>query len=202
MSEYLALPDGAGCFPQGFSGPVVLRITAGAAGLCAYGALTRSGAAFQTASTSALGSPPLQLLQPRRGRNPPGLGSSPFARHYLGNHTPERLPGGDPPAPLARVVFSSSGYLDVSVPRVGFRHPMCSGGDDTSSRCRVAPFGHPRISARLQLPAAYRSLPRPSSPAHAQASSMRPSLLKPQSFTIVRPIARVAGLHRRLHDDY
>jgi hypothetical protein len=28
MSEYLALPDGAGCFPQDFSGPVVLRIPA------------------------------------------------------------------------------------------------------------------------------------------------------------------------------
>ena len=25
MDEYLALPDGAGRFPQGFSGPVVLR---------------------------------------------------------------------------------------------------------------------------------------------------------------------------------
>ena len=25
-------------------------------------------------------------LQPRIGRNQPGLGSSPFARHYLGNH--------------------------------------------------------------------------------------------------------------------
>ena len=25
MSEYLALPDGAGSFPQDFSGPVVLR---------------------------------------------------------------------------------------------------------------------------------------------------------------------------------
>ena len=29
MSEYLALPDGAGRFPQDFSGPVVLRDTAG-----------------------------------------------------------------------------------------------------------------------------------------------------------------------------
>jgi hypothetical protein len=32
---------------------------------------------------------------------------------------------------------------------------------------RVSPFGHPRINARLQLPEAYRSLPRPSSPARA-----------------------------------
>ena len=39
----------------------------------------------------------------------------------------------------------------------------------TSSR--VAPFGHPRINACVPLPLAYRSLPRPSSPLCAQASS-------------------------------
>jgi hypothetical protein len=32
---------------------------------------------------------------------------------------------------------------------------------------RVSPFGNPRIKACLQLPEAYRSLPRPSSPARA-----------------------------------
>ena len=31
----------------------------------------------------------------------------------------------------------------------------------------VAPFGHPRIIARMQLPAAYRSFTRPSSPLYA-----------------------------------
>ena len=61
------------------------------------------------------------------------------------------------------VVFSSSGYLDVSVPRVSA--PVAEGG--AASRRRVAPFGNLRIRACLQLPAAYRSLPRPSSPAHA-----------------------------------
>jgi len=35
---------------------------------------------------------------------------------------------------------------------------------------RVAPFGHPGISACVPLPLAYRSLPRPSSPPCAQAS--------------------------------
>ena len=37
---------------------------------------------------------------------------------------------------------------------------------------RVAPFGHPGITARLQLPQAYRSLPRPSSPLDAKASTV------------------------------
>src|SRR3954467_3880957 len=36
---------------------------------------------------------------------------------------------------------------------------------------RVSPFGHPGISACVPLPLAYRSLPRPSSPLCAQASS-------------------------------
>ena len=39
---------------------------------------------------------------------------------------------------------------------------------------RVAPFGNPRIKGCLHLPGAYRSLPRPSSPAGAKASTVRP----------------------------
>ena len=37
---------------------------------------------------------------------------------------------------------------------------------------RVSPFGHPEITARVQLPQAYRSLPRPSSPLNAKASTV------------------------------
>ncbi len=37
--------------------------------------------------------------------------------------------------------------------------------------CRVSPFGNPRIRACLQLPEAYRSLPRPSSPIETKAST-------------------------------
>ena len=39
---------------------------------------------------------------------------------------------------------------------------------------RVAPFGNLRIIAYLPLPEAYRSLSRPSSPAGAKASTVRP----------------------------
>ena len=42
---------------------------------------------------------------------------------------------------------------------------------------RVSPFGHPGINACVQLPQAYRSLPRPSSPLGAKASTVRPLLL-------------------------
>ena len=75
------------------------------------------------------------------------------------------------------VVFFSSGYLDVSVPRVGFLTRIT--GHDSSW---VAPFGNRRIYACLLLPDAYRSLPRPSSPVRAKASTVRPSSLDQMSY--------------------
>lgn len=57
----------------------------------------------------------------------------------------------------------SSGYLDVSVPRVSSLAGDLNG--------RVSPFGNPRIKAYSQLPEAYRSVLRPSSPVHAKAST-------------------------------
>ena len=68
--------------------------------------------------------------------------------------------------------FSSSPYLDVSVQAVPLiqlwihcmihrRYPMW-----------IAPFGHLRINACLQLPAAFRSLPRPSSAPSAKAFTL------------------------------
>ena len=68
--------------------------------------------------------------------------------------------------------FSSSPYLDVSVQAVPLiqlwihcmihrRYPMW-----------IAPFGHLRIDVCLQLPAAFRSLPRPSSAPSAKAFTL------------------------------
>ena len=57
----------------------------------------------------------------------------------------------------------SSGYLDVSVPWVSSLSGDLNG--------RVSPFGNPRIKAYSQLPEAYRSVLRPSSPVHAKAST-------------------------------
>ena len=70
------------------------------------------------------------------------------------------------------IAFSSSGYLDVSVPRVC---PACA--VIRLSTDRVSPFGHPGINACVQLPQAYRSLPRPSSPLCAKASTVRRTCL-------------------------
>ena len=54
--------------------------------------------------------------------------------------------------------------------------------DDTSSKYRVVPFGNPRIKGHLHLPAAYRSLSRPSSALSAKASSLRPYQLNLYSY--------------------
>ena len=70
------------------------------------------------------------------------------------------------------VVFLSSAYLDVSVRRVSHLYKV-----GQPSAGRVAPFGHPRIIGRSRLPAAFRSLPRPSSPPGAKASPVRPPVL-------------------------
>ncbi len=58
-------------------------------------------------------------------------------------------------------VFFSSAYLDVSVQRV------CPLSGNTSSMYWVAPFGYLRITSYVPIPAAFRSLSRPSSPLRA-----------------------------------
>ncbi len=59
------------------------------------------------------------------------------------------------------IIFSSSRYLDVSVPWV---RPLSG---NMSSTCWVVPFGNLRIKGYVHLPEAYRSLSRPSSPLEA-----------------------------------
>ena len=69
--------------------------------------------------------------------------------------------------------FSSSPYLDVSVQAVPHVHLFDSMHVDTVLPYRVSPFGNLRIKAYLQLPAAYRSLSRPSSAPDAKAFPLR-----------------------------
>ena len=71
------------------------------------------------------------------------------------------------------VDFFSSPYLDVSVQAVPliylFIQYMIHGLDSMW----IAPFGYLRIISCLPIPAAFRSLPRPSSAPDAKASSLR-----------------------------
>ena len=105
----------------------------------------------------------MQSYNPWAARHP-GLGSSLFARHYLGNHYYFLFL-------LLLRCFSSEGWLPpFGVTRV--------------APCRVAPFGHPGITACVQLPQAYRSLPRPSSPLGAKASTVRRFVLDLKLFVL------------------
>ena len=89
------------------------------------------------------------------------LGSFPFARRYSGNRCFFLF------LALLRC-FSSGGSLHTA---------MYSLYDDWSSSSRVSPFGNQRIVGYLLLPAAYRSLSRPSSAPGAKASTLRSFLL-------------------------
>ena len=100
--------------------------------------------------------------------------------HFLAVHTPGTLlpPVWPLPRSLATtcgisIDFFSSPYLDVSVqavPPVLLLIQNTVTGLDSS---RIAPFGHLRIDAYLRLPAAFRSLSRPSSAPGAKAFPLR-----------------------------
>ena len=141
--EYLALADGPARFTQGFTCPALLRIPLLITLTYPYGAITPYGSPFQMIPVRrALN---LAVLQPRYCRNNIGLGSSTFARHYSQNHYCFLL------LRLLRC-FSSPGSLP------NLRQ------DDWPSTSRVAPFGYLRIISYVPIPAAFRSLSRPSSP--------------------------------------
>ena len=100
--------------------------------------LSPSAAAISNAFRFASPGNPAVLL-PRRCRNNGGLGCSPFARRYSGNHVCFLL------LQVLRC-FSS-----LRLPALRHAAP---------STRRVSPFGHPRIKGHLHLPAVFRSLSR------------------------------------------
>ena len=104
--------------------------------------LMRLSRLFRSASTCAKCAP----TTPAQHRYRAGLGCSPVARHYWGNHCYFLLLG------VLRC-FSSPGSPH--------RKKI---GDSRPTDGWVVPFGNPRINGHLHLPEAYRSLSRPSSP--------------------------------------
>ncbi len=83
--EYLALADGPARFRQGFTCPALLRIQLSVK-LSSYTGLSPSMVAVSNCSLLTLIHLICLVLQPQHCRNNIGLGCSPFARHYLGNH--------------------------------------------------------------------------------------------------------------------
>ena len=141
--ENLVLADGPAGFIQGFTCPALLRI------LLSVTVLTNTGLSPSMATLSNV------FL---------------FVKHQMAqSYNPSTavtvLVWANPISLAATIgitiVFSSSGYLDVSVPRV------CLLADSTSSMYWVAPFGYLRINLYVPIPAAFRSLSRPSSPLRA-----------------------------------
>ena len=125
----------------------------------AYGAVTRCGRPpmpFRSPAGPAPGGgsprmrgPATPSAEPLPGMPARRFGHrSPFARRYSGS---------------LEIDFLSSGYLDVSVPRVVLPAPMSSGWGYPHCCGWVRPFGDPRVEGCVLLAGDYRSLPRPSS---------------------------------------
>ena len=120
-----------------------------------YGTFTLCGPSFQNSSTS------FQLVY--RSPTTPAM-----PKHYWFRLIPVR-------SPLLResLLFSfPPGNEMFQFP--GFASDIIGYPSDDGW---VAPFGNLRINCYLHIPAAYRSLSRPSSPQRAKASSVRPYLL-------------------------
>ena len=141
--EYLALADGPAGFTQGFTCPALLRI------LLSIASLTCTRLSLSTVRLSKRFHFTLHRIS--QSYNPGIAETTPVWAVPLSLATTHGI----------TLVFSSSAYLDVSVQRVS---PLAG---NIPSVCWVAPFGHPRINAHVQLPAVFRSLSRPSSPLRA-----------------------------------
>ena len=141
--EYLALPDGPGRFRQGFTCPALLRIPLCITRITHTGlspSMVELSSSFRFfVHTISWSYNPTIAVTTMVWANPRSLATT-YGITF---------------------VFFSCAYLDVSVQRV---RPLTG---NTSSMYWVAPFGNLRITACVQLPEAYRSLSRPSSPAEA-----------------------------------
>ncbi len=130
-----------------------------------------SGSSLIRFSFRLRGSHPLWPAFPYRSTNLSYRGVSPQPRGINPSVWP--LPRSLATTSGISVDFSSSPYLDVSVqavPRVRLFHSTHA---DRVLLCRVAPFGNLRINVYVPLPAAYRSLSRPSSAPDAKAFPLR-----------------------------
>jgi hypothetical protein len=75
---------------------------------------------------------------------------------------------------IAKLLSLPEGTKMVHFPSLALSNLCVQSESDQVLPGRVAPFGIPRIKACLRLPEDYRSLPRPSSPLCAKASTVHP----------------------------
>ena len=137
----------------------------------AYGAITLYGGLFQKPSA-----------RPVLCNSPTGLQSDPTpslntVEATLAGLTPLRFGLFRFRSPLlaeSRLLSLPGGTEMVHFPPFASTELCIHSGMTRHDPCRVSSFGDPRIKACLQLPEAYRSLPRPSSPLCAKASTVHP----------------------------
>jgi hypothetical protein len=165
------LESGLPRFPQGFSCPVVLgNRVQGVRAAFAYGAITRSGGTFQILRLA------VGLVTPRRVCS----SSDPVPQPPTGNAcrlAPAEFglfPVRSPLLGESRLLSFPRGTEMFQFPRFASHRLWIQRWIREHYLAWVPPFGHPRITACLRLPAAYRSLPRPSSLPGAKASTVRP----------------------------
>ena len=165
---YLALGGGPPGFAQGFSCPALLgwRLQPGMDNV-AYGALTRSGAAFQRTSAIA-------ILPPRVRHDPPRRSHDPH-RTTAGALTCGRFSLSPVRSPLLRASLLLSSrpgnemFQFPGCPPPGYLFTMAVSPHHGR---RVAPFGDHRLHVCVRLPGAFRGSPRPSSALVPRASTV------------------------------
>ena len=145
-------------FPRDFSCPAVLRIPLRVRSAFGYVAITLCGRLFQDVHL-AVGLVTLLTRSYNPHMQAHGFGLFRFRSPLLSE---------------SRLIYFPPGTEMVHFPGLARTRLLDSAGRCPSLSDRVSPFGDPRIKACLRLPEAYRSLPRPSSPVGAKASTVRP----------------------------
>ena len=140
------MADGPAGFTQDFSCPALLRIPLRFAWL-RVPAFHRLWGAFPSASTHHV-SCDVAVLQPRKCLNTSGLGSSPFARHYLGNHMLFSLPAGTKMFQFPAFAHHISGVTGLQP--AGLSHSEISGSKVICTSPKLIAAYH--VLHRLQEP--------------------------------------------------
>jgi hypothetical protein len=156
----LALRDGPRRFRQSFTCSALLRYRLRVQIVFAYAAITLYGASSQRASANDwIGNSTVAGPTTPAGPRSTGFGLMRFRSPLLSQ---------------SRFLSFPSGTEMVHFPEFARTRLLNSSGRTPVLPAWVSPFGHPRVKACLRLIEAYRSLPRPSSPSSAKASTMRP----------------------------
>ena len=136
-----------------------------------YGAITLYGGSFQRPSTrlAVCNFPARPQSSPATSHNPGGATLAGLTRPRFG-----LIRVRSPLLTESLLLFFPGGTEMVHFPPFASSELCVHSGMTGHDPCRVSPFGHPRIKACLRLPEAYRSLPRPSSPFCAKASTVHP----------------------------